>query len=230
MIRLSTIGWGLFWFFCLLSVVLAYRFVPDMAAAFGEARQSMAFWPALYESATIGIRDGFEHVFYHLPNRMGALFIHMLVGSIAMIIIPFQLWAGFRKKYPVVHRWAGRVALVAILFSGYASIRLAFNMDIPAWGQAGFIVGAVVWIGSALYATWAAMQRNFAVHRRWMVIVAAMTFGAIMIRLEFPIWRYFLKDFELAYAYVAWSSWVLNVIAVELWRVRRKLFKSPRRA
>ncbi|MEL6168532.1 MAG: DUF2306 domain-containing protein [Pseudomonadota bacterium] len=227
MVKLSTIGWGLFWFFSMLSVVLAYRFVPDMLAALDPARETMGLGPALYQAATIGIRDGFEHVFYHLPDRMGALFIHMLVGSVAMVIIPFQLWTRFRMRNPGLHRWMGRVALVAILFSGYASIRLALNMEIPAWGATGFVVGAFVWIGSALWATWHAMRGNITAHRWWMVIVAAMTFGAVMIRLEFPIWRLFFP-FEIAYAYVAWSSWVLNLVAVALWRARHRLL--PRRA
>ena len=217
---LSKFGWGIFWSLSFLGALLAFRFVPAGFSNGFLPNLDQGLGRALYDGVFVGIRQDFSHIFYHVQDRLTPLLVHMLIAVIAITIVPFQLWRRFRNRHLNWHRWMGRIAVMAVIFSGLGSMRLAVNMDIPVWGQVGFVTGAFVWIGSVLWATWAILQNNVARHQWWMVVAAAMTFGAVMIRLEFPIWRQFLP-FPIAYACVAWSSWVLNLVAVALWRLGR---------
>jgi hypothetical protein len=225
---LSWIGWALFWFLSFLGALLAFRFVPGGYEHGFLPGLEDGFWAALYQGVFVGIRDDFSHIFYHVQDRLTPLLVHILIGVPALTFIPFQLWRGFRNRHRKLHIWMGRIAIVSIIFSAWGAINLALNMDIPAWGQTGFVVGATVWIVSAIVGFQAIRQKNLARHQSAMVVVAAMTFGAVMIRLEFPIWRQ-MFSFETAYACAAWSSWVLNLAAVGLGRAGRASVRRRRR-
>ena len=183
---MSRVGWGLFWFLSFLGGVLAFRFVPGGFSNGFLPALDQGLGAALYEGVYVGIRDDFKHIYYHVEERLTPLLFHMLVGAIPIFFIPFQMWKGFRNKHLKLHRWMGRAALVGIILSAWGAVNIAIAMDIPAWGRAGFVIGALVWVSAALWATWCAMQRRIRQHQDWMVITAAMTFGAVMIRLENP--------------------------------------------
>ena len=214
---MSHIGWGLFWFLSFLGGFLAFRFVPTGFSQGFLPALDQGFIGALYEGVYVGIKEDFSHIFYHVQDRLTPLLFHILIGAVPIFCIPFQLWRGFRQKHLKLHRWMGRASLAGIILSGWGAINIAVAMDIPAWGRAGFVIGASVWVGSAIWGTYLVINKRLRAHQDWMVMTAAMTFGAVMIRLEFPIWRQFFS-FEIAYAYAAWSSWVFNVAAVMIWR------------
>ncbi len=218
---LSRVGWGLFWFLCFLAGILAFRFVPTGFTNGFLPNLDQGLRVALYEGVFVGIREDFEHIYYHLEERLTPLLFHILVGAVPIFCIPFQLWKGFRQKHLMLHRWMGRASLVGIILSAWGAINIALAMEIPLWGRAGFVIGASVWVSSAIWATYLVLNRHLKGHQDWMVLTAAMTFGAVMIRCEFPIWRQFFS-FEIAYAYAAWSSWVLNVAAVLIWRYLKR--------
>ena len=50
----------------------------------------------------------------------------------------------------------------------------------------------------------------------WMVRSFALTFAAVMLRLELPLLAAAGLSFEVAYATVAWSCWVPSLLVVEL--------------
>jgi len=215
--RLSVVGWGLFWFLSYLGGILAFRFVPHGFVEGFLPGLDQGLGQALYDGVYVGIRDNFRHIFYHVADRLTPLMFHMMFGALPIFFVPFQLWRGFRVRHPVTHRWMGRLAVAGILASAWGAVNIAVAMPIPAWGRAGFVTGAGVWVGSALWATSLAMRGKFRPHERWMQVTAAMTFGAVMIRIEFPMWRQVLP-FDLAYACAAWSAWTLNLAALALWR------------
>ena len=129
--------------------------------------------------------------------------------------------AGISAETSCAASLRGRASLVGVILSAWGAVNSALAMDIPAWGPAGFVIGALVWVGSAVWGTYLVINKRLKAHQDWMVMTAAMTFGAVMIRLEFPIWR-LIFPFETAYAYAACSSWVLNVAVVLIWRYRKR--------
>jgi Na+-driven multidrug efflux pump len=53
-------------------------------------------------------------------------------------------------------------------------------------------------------------------HRRWMVMMAALCFGAVSFRLQLPILRLFF-DQDVVFPYLGWTCWVPNVLVVAWW-------------
>jgi len=69
-------------------------------------------------------------------NPVGAL-THILIAPIALLLGPFQFVAGLRQSHPAVHRWTGRVYVVACLTAGIAGLATAFHASggpVAGWG------------------------------------------------------------------------------------------------
>jgi uncharacterized membrane protein len=146
---------------------------------------------------------------------------HMLIAPIALVLGPFQFFAGLRAKYPQAHRWSGRVYVTACLVAGTGGLATSpYASGGPVAGL-GFGILAVLWIGTTLGAWRAAVQRRFALHRLLMRFSYAMTFGAVTLRLQIPL------GFALGYpsysamsVWLAYTSWIPNVIVVALYSMR----------
>jgi uncharacterized membrane protein len=146
---------------------------------------------------------------------------HMLIAPIALVLGPFQFFAGLRAKYPQAHRWSGRVYVTACVVAGTGGLATSpYASGGPVAGL-GFGILAVLWIGTTLGAWRAAVQRQFALHRLLMRFSYAMTFGAVTLRLQIPL------GFALGYpsysamsVWLAYTSWIPNVIVVALYSMR----------
>src|ERR1700736_6441870 len=149
---------------------------------------------------------------------------HMLIAPIALVLGPFQFFPGLRAKYPQAHRWSGRVYVTACVVAGTGGLATApYASGGPVAGL-GFGVLAVLWVGTTLGAWRAAVQRQFALHRLLMRFSYAMTFGAVTLRLQIPL------GFALGYpsysamsVWLAYTSWIPNVIVVALYSMRAAL-------
>jgi uncharacterized membrane protein len=147
---------------------------------------------------------------------------HMLIAPIALVLGPFQFFPGLRAKYPQAHRWSGRVYVTACVVAGTGGLATSpYASGGPVAGL-GFGILAVLWVGTTLGAWRAAVQRQFALHRLLMRFSYAMTFGAVTLRLQIPL------GFALGYpsysamsVWLAYTSWIPNVIVVALYSMRR---------
>ena len=149
---------------------------------------------------------------------------HMLVAPVALILGPFQFLPGLRARHPRVHRWSGRVYVLACVVAGAAALATApYASGGPVAGL-GFGILAALWIGTTLGAWRAAVGRDFALHRRLMRFSYAMTFAAVTLRLQIPI------GFALGYpsysamsVWLAYTSWIPNVAVVALYSMAEAL-------
>ncbi|MBX2875107.1 MAG: DUF2306 domain-containing protein, partial [Saprospiraceae bacterium] len=65
-------------------------------------------------------------------------------------------------------------------------------------------------------------QRNIEAHREWMLRSYALTFAAVTLRLQLPLYMSFLDiDFLTSYRMVSWSCWVPNLLLIE-WFIHRQ--------
>ena len=157
---------------------------------------------------------------------------HILIAPIALLLGPFQFLPGIRQRLPAFHRWAGRVYVLACLIGGTGGLATSFHASggpVAGWG---FGLLAVLWTAATLGAWWAAVARNFGLHRLLMRFSYAMTFGAVTLRLQIPI------GFMMGYAsysamsvWLAYTAWIPNVIVVALYAVLRRrslALRAPR--
>ncbi len=149
---------------------------------------------------------------------------HMLIAPVALLLGPFQFFPRLRAKYPQAHRWSGRVYVVACVVAGTGGLATSPSASGGPVAGLGFGILAVLWVGTTLGAWRAAVQRQFAFHRLLMRFSYAMTFGAVTLRLQIPL------GFALGYpsysamsVWLAYTSWIPNVIVVALYSVTEAL-------
>jgi hypothetical protein len=175
----------------------------------------------------LGVDSGIRAVIEKAPVQA---LTHMLIAPIALLLGPFQFFPRLRARYPRVHRISGRVYVGACLIAGIGALATApYASGGPVAGW-GFGVLAVLWIATTAGAWQAAVQRKFELHRMLMRFSYAMTFGAVILRLQIPI------GFVLGYpsysamsVWLAWTSWVPNVIIVAIYswlRATRRTFTA----
>ncbi len=152
------------------------------------------------------------------PKRFGILG-HMSLGMVALLIGPFQLWSGLRRRYPKVHRWTGRVFMVACLLSACFALYMAMAPSF-GWPYGLALVGlATAWVSCALMGYFSIRRGELALHRRWMIRTYVVTFAFVTYRAftEYLNWAGIgtTVEQEQAAAWFCWSFPLLATLAVE---------------
>lgn len=150
-----------------------------------------------------------------------AMYTHVFASSVALVLGPSQFSAKLRQQRLHLHRWLGRVYLVAgVLIGGLSGLYMAQYAYGGLVAQLGFGVLAVLWLYTGLRAYLAVRKGAIAEHRRWMIRNFSLTFAAVMLRLYLPAAVVSGVAFSLAYPVIAWLCWVPNLLYAE-WINRR---------
>ena len=185
--------------------------------------------------AAYGLRYAMLGEAAYVPNlapsfrdRAGGVFVHTLFGSIVLLAGLAQFHTPLRLARPRVHRLLGRVYVVGALAGGGAGTYLAAHSYGGWTTHLGFgLLGVGVLVTTTL--AWRhAVNRRFAVHRRWMVRSYALFFAAVMLRIWLPLLATAFGGFDPAYKAVAWACWVPNVLWAE-WYLRRRRSRETER-
>ena len=182
---------GVFWFFT-LAIPSVYFFLTAISG-----------WAA------------FEHMKLHVPHA-AIFWTHVLAASVALLMLPFQFWQRLRNRCSL-HRWMGRIYVVAVLLGGTSGLYMAFFAMTGPVAGAGFFTLAVIWLAVTTLAYVKARARDIPAHQRWMTRSAALTFAAVTLRIYMPTSQIAGLPFEPVYTAVAWLSWVPNLIVAEWW-------------
>jgi len=149
------------------------------------------------------------------------LFFHAMFASIALAVGPFQFVPGLRARRPRLHRYLGRLYVLACLIGGAAAIVVARHAAGGAIAGLGFTTLAVLWTSTTAAAGIAAMNGNFDRHRMLMRYSFAMTFAAVTLRLQAPIGLALLGFHSYAEMspWLAYTSWIPNLAAVWIYGI-----------
>ncbi|MDF0599729.1 DUF2306 domain-containing protein [Psychromarinibacter sp. C21-152] len=182
---------------------------------------SLAVALASWRWAVFGVAASMEVMLYHALARPVAFYAHVGFAPVALALLPLQFWTRLRVRRPGLHRWLGRLYGLSILLSGLGGLVLALTTEAGPAAAWGFGLLAVIWLAVTARAVQLAMARRIAEHRRWMIRSAALTFGAVTLRLELPV-LVVLFGFDTGYQVVSWLAWVPNLLVAEwlLWRPR----------
>jgi len=165
--------------------------------------------------------DEMAHYFAHTP----LITAHIVAGILFNLMTPLQFVAGLRQRLPAVHRWSGRLLVVAGVIAGATAVWM--NEIFPDYGGFAKYLGLHLF-GSGLILTLvlglrAAFVRDFDSHRAWMMRAMALGLGGATQRIYLlPIFVYFGELSDAAIAAGIWSGFLINLIFVEwlLWRER----------
>ncbi len=153
----------------------------------------------------------------YLAHSAG-IYTHAFASILALALGPFQFTASLRQKYPVVHRWSGRLYLgVGVLVGGLAGLYMAQYAFGGPMAQLGFAALAVLWLFTGARAYLAIRRGAIDEHRRWMVRNLALTLAAVTLRIYLPVSMASGIEFALVYPVIAWLCWVPNIVFAE-WR------------
>lgn len=204
-------GWYAFLFFSAVSAASAFKFVPPglIYGVFVEGGSWMGF-------VVEGITRGADHVAHHIENVGSILAVHMIFGGLAVILVPVQVSRMWRRGDRRKHVYLGWALVPIVTIAALTTPPISFNMTLPFWSELGFALGSVAWFCALVMGIWAIKTGQLIRHQRWMVMMAALSFGAVSFRLQLPILRIFW-DMDLVFPYLGWTCWVPNVLVVAWW-------------
>jgi uncharacterized membrane protein YozB (DUF420 family) len=89
---------------------------------------------------------------------------------------------GDRRK----HVYLGWALVPIVTIAALTTPPISFNMSYPMWSEIGFALGSVAWFGALVMGIYWIRKGDPERHRRWMVMMAALCFGAVSFRLQLP--------------------------------------------
>jgi len=156
---------------------------------------------------------------FYLP----AYYAHVLAAGAILTLGFFQLNTRISLKWRNLHRFIGKVYAYGILFfAAPGGLIMSFFIHRGPWLLVSFLLQCTCWFAFTAMAVIKIRQRSIPEHRKWMWRSYALTFAAVTLRLYvfFSTSSYDLTQPE-AYGIIAWMSWVLNLVVVEIYlRIR----------
>lgn len=120
----------------------------------------------------------------------GAMTAHLATGAIVLMLGPIQLIAYVRSRWPALHRWMGRVYVIASGAAGVGGLAFIFTKG-TIGGEpmnAGFGLYGVLMLMASLQAWRYARTGRFDVHRAWAIRLFALTIGSWLYRMDYGFW------------------------------------------
>lgn len=163
-----------------------------------------------------------------------AFYVHVVGGGLALLLGPWQFWAGLRRRRPRAHRWVGRGYLTAVGVGGVAALVMAPFNSAGFVGFFGFGALGVLWLWTGWRGYRAIRSGDVRTHQAWMIRNFALTFAAVTLRawtglliaVQIPSITSeaaFDAAFANAYAVVPFLCWIPNLVVAELMVRRRGL-------
>lgn len=152
--------------------------------------------------------------------------LHIVSGIVLNLMAPFQFARTFRRRWPVWHRWSGRLLIISGVLAALTGLWM--NQFFPAYGaplkSPGIIVNSVGIIVSFGLSLRLIIGGDVQGHRAWMMRAVAFGLGPATQRIFFiPFFLAYGVPSDLAIGFIVWLGFVLNLIVVEwvLLRERR---------
>lgn len=153
---------------------------------------------------------------------------HFVPGVLFMTLVPLQLWAGFRNRHRVLHRWCGRLVVACGVFLAVSGIVLPLTMpERPAFESVFMTTFGVLFLAFLVKGVAAARRRDFVRHREWMIRMFATGLTITTQRLLLPIFIIVggissVEQFWIYFVGAGWLGWAIQVVVAEWWITRTR--------
>ena len=136
--------------------------------------------------------------------------LHMITGGLSLLLVPTTIFLRGTR----FHKVAGRMAAVDIMVAGLTAPFVAWAAPVTLVSAAGFTAQSMVWMGLLATGVWNIRRGNVAAHQNCMILMAAVTSGALFFRIYLALWSRFGDShyFKTFYAGNAWIAWGLPLI------------------
>lgn len=174
-----------FWF--LVAVAGQWIFVTYVVAFYGGAalRGDWAAWNQVMAHA---------YVRGHLVGNL-AIALHLLMAVAIIIGGPLQLIPQLRRVAPAIHRWNGRLYLLAVFVTSIAGLYMVwFRKSAGDFVQhLGITLNAILIMTFAVLALRHALARDLKTHRRWALRLFIVANGVWFFRVGLMLWVFLNK-------------------------------------
>jgi Predicted membrane protein (DUF2306) len=146
--------------------------------------------------------------------------LHMITGGLALLLVPTAIY--FRRTR--WHKLAGRTAAADILVAGLTAIPVALQAPVTPVSAAGFTAQAITWMTLLGFGIWNIRQGRVAAHQACMLMLAAVTSGALFFRVYLALSKLIVpfKYFYVFYAVDAWIAWGIPLLVMAVWLLWKK--------
>ncbi|TVP48707.1 MAG: DUF2306 domain-containing protein [Gemmatimonadales bacterium] len=154
--------------------------------------------------------------------RPWGIYPHAFFGMIAITLGPLQFLPTAGMPRGARHRTLGKIYVGAAMMTGVTGLYMAAWAHGGRIAEVGFTGMALAILATTALAWKHAVSRDFPAHRRWMIRSYAVLFSAVTLRLWLPVVVVLHAGaFTPSYRWVAWLSWIPNVLWAE-WYVRKR--------
>jgi hypothetical protein len=169
------------------------------------------YFPPDFNSDFLRGREG-----YFWGSYQWAFYTHIGSGPFTLIFGTFLISERFRQRFPAWHRLMGRlqVALILLLVAP-SGLWMAYHAAAGALAAVGFAILVLLTGASAALGWRAAVQRRFAVHRRWMWRSYLLLCSAVALRLLGGLAA--ASGVQAAWfdPLASWASWIVPLAVFE---------------
>jgi uncharacterized membrane protein len=171
----------------------------------------------------------------HYPLLVG----HVMFASVAMVTAVAQIWPGLRARRPVLHRRVGRVYVCAAIPAAVCAMVIGAATPFGPFLAVSNVFLASLWLWFTTNGYLAARQRQFAQHRRYMILSATLALSIVTNRIWTPVLFVTLHPLQdnvfdgneehflwFAAGLGAWLGWTIPFLAVQRW-LNRKTVIAP---
>ncbi len=123
-----------------------------------------------------------------LFNNQLWVVLHLVGGSLALLLGPVQFWPFIRKRFLAFHRTIGKLYMLGVLLIGISALRLSLvSTCVPC--RISLFLTTIFTLLATWFAWKAIMKRDIQTHRQMMVrsYVLVLAFVAVRIDEVFPL-------------------------------------------
>lgn len=153
-----------------------------------------------------------------------SFYMHVILGSVALAIGPFQFFDRLRKWSIRTHKIVGKTYVLCCLLAGLTSLKIAFYTEGGVIATCGFLSLGIVWIGTTSLGWIYAKKGKIDDHKKWMIASFSLTFAAVTLRVWIGVLIGALSfDYTAAFKIVSWLCWIPNLLIS--WLIVRRIRK-----
>jgi uncharacterized membrane protein len=160
----------------------------------------------------------------HFVAQRALTLAHVIPAMLFMILGPLQFVKGLRAEHATLHRWSGRIFLLASAAVGITGLRMALGKTVGGMDEkAAVILFGTFFLLALATGLWHATHRQFAQHREWMIRgysvgLAVATIRPIMgVFFSIAVTRGLTPQPREFFGTAFWIGFTLQMMAAEMW-------------
>lgn len=216
------------WLYCAVFILVGIGVVSTINRALALRTGPLFFDPLRSTLSATETQDAekFDRGFLTHPVLTS---LHIVPGSIFLIVASFQFSSRIRNRHIDFHRWSGRLLVMIGVLTGFFGLFLGvpfrFTGAIASFAE---IVFGVLFLIALILAFVAIRRHDPTRHREWMIRAFSIAIGIATIRIVAVVLALITRapSFELL-GMSFWIGWTLTFAAGELWIRRTRGLEPP---